>query len=113
MRRLTGAAAYRQSAGHRDLRAQEVDVFLRVNAVLRSAGPDDVMARARAIADNERLWITVMDIMRDPANQLPMPIRTGLLALGHTVRKEHARETPDLAFLIGINEQIALGLSAA
>ena len=109
MRGLTASRAYQQSARHRGLRDQEADVFMRVNAGLRQGG--DGVARCKALADNDRLWIAVMDLMRSTANELPETIRGALLSVGHAVRREVAEAEPDLAFLIGINEQVAAGLS--
>lgn len=111
MRSMNASQAYRQSAAQRGLREQEADVFLRVNGVLRNAMRADSIARSKAVADNERLWISVMDLVRDPANQLPPPLRASILSIGHTIRRECAGETPDIDFLIGINDQIAAGLS--
>ncbi len=103
--------AYRRSSAHRSLRAQEADVFLRVNAVLRGAYSDNPLARARALADNDRLWSAVMGVLQDPANGLPAPLRASIMSVGHAVKRESARAEPDFGFLIGINEQIAAGLS--
>ena len=111
MRSMNAAQAYRKSATQRGLREQEADVFLRVNAVLRNAMRADPLARAKAIADNERLWISVMDLIRDPSNQLPLPLRASILSIGHTIRRECATGSPDIEFLVGINGQIAAGLS--
>ena len=107
---LTGALAYQQAARHRGTREQEADVFRRVNAALHSAG-DDRMAQARAMADNGRLWLAVMDAMRDPANGLPAPLRASVVSVGLAVQREAAAPHPDLGFITGINEQIAAGLS--
>ena len=110
MRGLTAARAYQASARHRNFRDQEAEVFLRVNAVLRSAQRGDELSRAKAIADNDRLWTTTMDLMRDPGNKLPLPLRASILSVGFAVQRETAQDEPDLGFLIGINEQIAAGL---
>jgi flagellar biosynthesis regulator FlaF len=108
---VNAAQAYRKSASHRGLRDQEAEVFLRVNAVLRNAMQADPLTRSKAIADNEVLWICVMDLVRDPANQLPRLLRASILSVGHTVRRESSTPAPDLGFLIGINDQIAAGLT--
>ena len=109
MRSMNAAIAYRRSATFRNTREQEADVFRRVNAQLRVSS--EPVARARALADNERLWITLGDLLRDPDNKLPMPMRATLLSLGAAVRREGNAADPDLGFIIGINEQIAAGLS--
>ena len=111
MRGLAAAQAYKKAATHRTVKEQEADVFRRVNGVLRGALEADGLTRAKALADNERLWITLMDVLRDPSNQLPAPLRASVLSVGHAVRREAAQPQPDLRFLIGINEQIAAGLA--
>jgi len=113
MRSLAAINAYRKSSSHRSLREQEADVFRLVNATLKSVRPDQPIDLARAIGDNERLWIAVADLVRDPSNQLPLDMRASILSIGHTVRREMKSTSPDLGFLVGVNEQMAAGLAAA
>lgn len=103
--------AYAASAAHRPLRAQEAEVFQRANAAMRRARETDGTARLRAIADNERLWMSVVDLARDPANALPPSLRGAIISIGLTVQREMRTASPDIDFLIGINEQFAAGLS--
>lgn len=106
--------AYQASAGHRSLREQEADVFRRASYVLRACAKEgQSMARIRALADNRRLWGMVMDLVRDPANQLPVPVRANLVSIGLAVVREMDGEEPDLAFLADVNDQIAAGLAPA
>ena len=107
---LNAANAYRKTAAYRSSREQEAEVFWRVNAKLRNSAQNTLEA-ARALADNERLWITVMDLLRDPTNRLPAETRATLLSIGHAVRREVRAPEPDYAFLIGINEQVGAGLA--
>lgn len=111
MRSLAAISAYQKSSAHRNWREQEADLFLQVNASLGSLElPGNPLPVAKAIADNDRLWLSVMDMVRDPANQLPLPLRAAVLSLGHAARREMSTPEPDMRFLIGINEQIAAGL---
>lgn len=105
------ARAYQASSGHRSLREQEADVFRRVNGALRVTRDAGEMARTRALADNRRLWGTVMDLMRDPANALPEPLRAQIVSIGLVVQRNMDGANPDWDFLIAINEQIVAGLS--
>ena len=111
---LSSAAvrAYQAAAGHRNLRDQEADVFRHVVGVLRAAKSDPGRRRA-AVADNGRLWLLVGDLMRDPANAMPPPLRAQIISVGKTLQREMALEEPDLDFLIAVNENIAAGLSGA
>ena len=111
MRRLEASRAYQTASRQRGLREQEADVFRRVNATLRNAEDADPASRSRAVADNHRLWITVVDQLRDPGNALPEPLRASIISIGLAVQRETAREQPDLAFMIGINEHMAAGLT--
>jgi flagellar protein FlaF len=65
----------------------------------------------QAIADNRRLWATVSDLMRDPANALPTELRASIVSVGIAVQREMTRDNPDLDFLISINDNIAAGLA--
>ena len=105
------ARAYRASADNRPAREQEAELFGRVTFALRAAQGAGPVQRVRAVADNRLLWTTVMDLLRDPSNQLPTPLRAGLVSIGHTVQREMDGDEPDLGFLVAINEQIAAGLA--
>jgi flagellar protein FlaF len=106
-----GTRAYQAAGTHRSLRAQEADVFRRATGALKSARDAGSIARAEAIADNRRLWLTVTDLMRDPLNGLPQDLRASIVSVGLAVQREMEVAAPDFDFLIGINENIAAGLS--
>lgn len=113
MSRMTDAArAYQAGAAHRSLRAQEAEVFHMTNAGLRAARGAGAVAQVRALADNRRLWTTVNDLMRDPANALPMELRAAIFSVGLAVQREMERTEPNFDFLIAINENLAAGLAA-
>jgi flagellar biosynthesis regulator FlaF len=105
------ANAYAASASHRSARAQDADIFRRANAAMREGAGASAIGRARALADNLRLWRTVLDLMRDPANPLPAPLKAGIVSVGLTVQREMQQPVPNFEFLISINENIAEGLS--
>ena len=110
MRRVEAVKAYQSASRQRGLREQEAEVFLRANAMLRGVQQTGDAARSRALADNDRLWISVIDQLRDPGNALPPPLRASIISVGLAVQRETARDEPDLGFLIGINDQVAAGL---
>ncbi len=114
---LHASRAYAASAANRPVREQEADVFRRVNAALRHArtpaGTANRAATSRALADNERLWAAVIDLVRDPANALPAPLRASIASIGLAVQREMRTASPDLDFLLAINESIAAGLAPA
>ncbi len=103
--------AYQHAAARRSLREQEADTFLYAIGSLRAARQADSLQRARAIADNRRLWLAVHDLVSDPTNALPDELRASIISVGRAVRREMDRDIPDLDFLISINEHIAAGLS--
>jgi flagellar protein FlaF len=105
------ARAYGATRAALDPREQEADLFRRVTGGLRAARALDGPARMRAVADNRRLWLALEALLADPANQLPPPVRAGLISLGRAVRRDMDGAEPDLAFLIEVNEQVAAGLT--
>ncbi len=105
--------AYAMAADSRDPREQEAEAFRHVSAMLRRAGHAGGVARVRALADNDRLWSAVIDLLRDPANALPEGLRASIVSVGLAVQREMRRAEPNFAFLIAVNENIAAGLSRA
>jgi flagellar biosynthesis activator protein FlaF len=105
------ADAYQQAASHRGLREQEAEVFRHATGALRAARDSESLQRTRAIADNRRLWLAVHDLVSDPDNALPASLRASIVSVGLAVQREMERESPDLEFLISINENITAGLS--
>jgi flagellar protein FlaF len=104
--------AYSTASTYRSKRDQEADVFRRTAAMLVSAHGAGSIQQVRALADNRRLWMTVSDLMRDPNNALPQDLRASILSVSTTVQREMDAQSPDFAFLISINENIAAGLSS-
>ena len=111
MRSMNALKAYKKSTSHRSIREQEADVFRQVNLKLMGCNADCAMSKAKAVADNKLLWVAIMDIVRDPANQLDLPTKASIISLGHAARREMEAGEPDFSFLIGLNEQIAAGLT--
>jgi flagellar biosynthesis regulator FlaF len=106
------AQAYGSAAAHRSQRSQEAEIFRRVVSTLKAARQAGELAQVKALADNRRLWLTIADIMRDPANTLPASLRSSILSVGICVHREMDQAAPDFDFLISVNENIAEGLSA-
>jgi flagellar biosynthesis regulator FlaF len=105
--------AYRAARAARDPREQEAEVIRRVTFGLRAALDQTGPARMRAVADNRRLWLAMESALVDPSNRLPAPMRAGLVSLGRAVQREMDGPSPDIAFLIEVNEQVATGLLGA
>ena len=110
MNMMHARRAYQMTRQAMDPREQEADVIRRVTGALKAALEKDGIARARAIADNRRLWIALDASLRHPANQLPHEIKLSMLQVGRAVMREMEGPAPDLGFLIEINEQLASGL---
>jgi flagellar protein FlaF len=110
---MTGyaARAYGASRAALDLKAQEADVFRRVNGALRMAQEDDGPRRSRALADNRRLWHAVETAVLDPTNAMPVALRAQIASVGRAVLRELNQPQPDMGFLIEINDMLAAGLS--
>ncbi|HUD60721.1 MAG TPA: flagellar biosynthesis regulator FlaF [Acetobacteraceae bacterium] len=105
------AGAYATASTHRTQREQEADVFRRATGALKAARDSASLPRVKAIADNRRLWLTIGDLMHDPLNPLPDGLRAAIVSVGLAVRREMDRASPNLEFLISINENFSAGLS--
>jgi flagellar biosynthesis activator protein FlaF len=103
--------AYKTASRYRSQREQEADVFYHAIAALRGAQGAGTIQQVRAVADNRRLWMMVSDLLRDPENALPNPLKISILSVGVTVQREMDQERPDIDFLISVNENIAAGLA--
>ena len=81
MQTLSQAArAYQAAATHRSQREQEADVFRRASTALRQADSPGSITYSRAVADNTRLWSTIIDLMKDQENLLPSGLRAAWCA---------------------------------
>ena len=108
---IQATRAYQNASAHRGLREQEADVFRHAVGALKAARAEGPIPRVRALADNRRLWMTVVDLVRDPGNSLPAELRASLISVGLAVQREMDQDHPDFDFLIGVNENIAAGLA--
>jgi flagellar biosynthesis regulator FlaF len=86
-------------------------VFRQVVAGLRNARNASTIQKVRALADNRRLWMMVHDLMRDPDNALPAPLRASIVSVALSVQREMNQDAPDFDFLVSINENMAAGLA--
>ena len=108
---LHASRAYQASSDNRSIRAQEADVFHRANGALRTALTGSPTDRVRAVADNRRLWLTVVGLVQDPDNRLPVGVRAAIVSVGRSVQREMDSASPDINFLIAVNENVAAGLA--
>jgi flagellar biosynthesis regulator FlaF len=109
---MHAARSYRAGSASRNIREREADVFRRATGALRAsrdAGPID---QIRALADNRRVWNMVGALVKDPENRLDAALRGTLVSITMAVQREMDSESPDLDFLISVNENISAGLSA-
>ena len=111
MNQMAGLRRYGAAQQTRSPREQEADVFRRVNYALKAAINADAIERARAVADNRRLWLAVEAAMMHPANQLPAALKASIIGIGRSAQRDMDTREPDLPFLINLNDQMILGLS--
>jgi flagellar biosynthesis regulator FlaF len=104
------ATAYGATAALRPARNQEADVFRQSARSLAAARKGRSIEQIRALADNRRMWMSVIDLMRDPSNALPTELRASIISLGLAVQRESESEVPDFEFLISVNHNMAAGL---
>ncbi len=105
--------AYASASRQRSPREQEAELFRTISSRLRNARDGGEVDRARALADNARLWIAASGFLQDPANQLPAETRAGIVSISHAVGRAMASGEPDFDFLISVNDTMASGLSGA
>ena len=104
--------AYAATQGLRSLRDQEADLFLRANAALRQSREAGPLPLVRALSDTGRLWSAVIDLVRDPENALPAPLKASIVSVGLAGQREVDRPAPDIDFLIAVNADLAAGLAS-
>jgi flagellar biosynthesis activator protein FlaF len=104
--------AYAAAQGLRSVREQEAELFLRANAALRASRGSGSLPLVRALIDTSRLWSAVIDLVRDPENALPAPLRASIVSVGLAVQREVERPAPDIDFLLAVNADLAEGLAA-
>jgi flagellar biosynthesis regulator FlaF len=111
MNQMLGTRRYGATQQTRSLREQEADVFRRVNYAMKAALNSNAIDRARAVADNRRLWLAVETALINPENLLPEATRVSMMRLGRLIQREMNAPEPDFAFLIEMNDQMIAGLS--
>ncbi|WP_431270121.1 flagellar biosynthesis regulator FlaF [Dankookia sp. P2] len=102
-----GAAAYRRRMTTKQM---EAEVFARATRAIRAAEQAEPLARARAVADNRRLWDAVHAAVMDPTNALPPALRGQIAGVALAVLRECDQATPDLGFVAEMNDLFAAGL---
>ncbi|WP_043363892.1 flagellar biosynthesis regulator FlaF [Belnapia sp. F-4-1] len=102
-----GAAAYRRRLSSRQM---EAEVFARANRAIRESRDGGPLARARAVADNRRLWDAVQAAVIDPTNALPTELRASIAGVAMAVLRECGTEEPDLDFVAEMNDHFAAAL---
>jgi hypothetical protein len=102
--------AYQSAGNLRSQRERDAEVFDVIGARLRDAQPQGGIPLAKALADNNRLWLTVTTITLDDNNPQPVPVRKSMLALANAVLKEMGKPAPDIRMLIEANSNVAEGL---
>lgn len=97
-------------------RGIEYDLFARTTHRLKSAaqaGKANFPAMARAIHENNQLWVTLAADVADPGNGLPAPLRAQLFYL-YEFTADHSRKVlageATVEALIDINTAIMRGL---
>jgi flagellar biosynthesis regulator FlaF len=108
---VRAARAYSANSAHRSQRDQDADIFRTAAAGLRHSGTTGSIGYSRALEYKKRLWASVIDLLRDPENPLPVGLRASLISVGLAVQREMDTDQPDAVFLASVNDNIAAGLS--
>src|SRR5258707_7683956 len=109
--------AYRQAASRAENpRDTEYRLFGQVTLALMEAAktdPADIQSRLDALDWNRRVWSVMRDDCASPGNQLPAPLRAGIISLSIWVSKHTSaviRRQEQIEPLIEINRMIMQGL---
>jgi flagellar biosynthesis regulator FlaF len=102
--------AYQSAVSLRPQRDRDADVFDIVRSRLQEAQQNGNLALVKAFADNARLWHTVINANLDDSNPQEQKIRASLVSLGYAVVREMKESSPNIGFLIEVNNNIAAGL---
>lgn len=94
-------------------RAREAALFRRVTDSLIDGLHGDDTARRAALAPNRLLWSALTMLLSEKPSALPLGLRAALISLGLAVQREMRRASPDLRYLVEINEQIIAGLNGS
>lgn len=106
---LGAAAAYRRRLTPKQT---DAEVFARAARAIRNAETGTAMDRARAGADNRRLWNAVYGAVTDPTNALAPALRAQIAGVALAVVRECDAAEPDLGFVAETNDRFASGLWA-
>lgn len=100
----------------RSPRMVEYDLLARATQMLTAAAArraTDFPGLVRALAENQRLWLTLATDVADPGNALPAPLRSSLFYL-YEFTEHHSRAVRDsgasVDVLIDINTAVMRGL---
>lgn len=114
---ILAKSAYRcQASTIRTDRALEYDAFARVTQSLGLAAnttPTDIVALAKAVHENRRLWTILAADAADPKNPLPQSLRAQIVYLADFTRIHSSKiltGEATLAPLIDINTTVMRGL---
>jgi len=107
-------AAYQQANRNSETpRQTEYRAFAIFTRALEEAEAEGSVAVVKAVADNQRLWLTLQMDLASPGNELPKELRAQLLSISIWVNKYSSsamKGEASLEPLITVNKQIMEGL---
>ncbi len=104
------AQAYKNAGNLRTQREQDADVFDFFASILQEAEQKGGIDLTKALADNNKLWHTVVAVAMDDNNPQPVHIRKSMVVLANNIISEIAKPDPNIQLLIETNGKIAAGL---
>ncbi|MCG8490536.1 MAG: flagellar biosynthesis regulator FlaF [Sneathiellales bacterium] len=107
-------AAYQQAnRNSENPRQTEYRAFAIFTRALEEAEAEGPMAVVKAVADNQRLWVTLQMDLASPGNELPKELKAQLLSIAIWVNKystDAMKGEASLEPLVTVNKQIMEGL---
>ncbi len=113
---MSVAAYQKANQNTENPRQREYRAFAMLTRAMEEAEADDQMAKVRAVAKNQQLWLTLQKDLISEGNGLPKELRGQLLSIALWVARYSGpamRGEAELAPLITVNKQIMEGLNGS
>ncbi|MCR9214348.1 MAG: flagellar biosynthesis regulator FlaF [Proteobacteria bacterium] len=113
---MSVAAYQKANQNTENPKQREYRAFAMLTRAMEEAEADDQMAKVRAVAKNQQLWLTLQKDLISEENGLPKELKGQLLSIALWVARYSGpamRGEAELAPLITVNKQIMEGLKGS
>jgi flagellar protein FlaF len=113
---MSVAAYQKANQNTENPKQREYRAFAMLTRAMEEAEAEDQMAKVRAVAKNQQLWLTLQKDLISEGNSLPKELKGQLLSIALWVARYSGpamRGEAELAPLITVNKQIMEGLKGS